>query len=45
MYGGQPLTADYGIEQEPAYRALEEHLTGGELWRNFQRYQELRLDY
>lgn len=45
LYGGQPLTASYGIEGEPAYQALEEHLRGGELWQTFQRYQEHRWDY
>lgn len=44
-YGGQTLTAEYPIEEDPAYLALKEHLEVGELWKNFLRYQDLRWQF
>jgi hypothetical protein len=44
-YGGQPATVNFGIEEDPAYLALKEHLEGSELWENFLIYEELRWQY
>ena len=44
-YGGQPLTTNFGMEEEPAYLALKEHLEGMKLWENFLEYDDLRSQY